>query len=179
MPFALHAGAAGDPAYAPIITKQPKEQVTIFTGKDLVLDVEAELPDGVEGTLSYEWYYRNDEVGRKEVGTGAKLVFPITKDIVPNRYTQLEHKFFAVVTNTYIDAEGQEQTASIQSNFCLVNTSLRPVETLSKDLRYLFVEGDLVWMLLMHPELLIGLLFTPISYPIHFIRFFFNSLIYR
>ena len=96
------ASAAGDPAYAPIITKQPKEQVTIFTGKDLVLEVEAKLPDGAPGTLSYEWY--RDDYG--VVGTNAKLVYPVKDDRTDNYYGMkyyFSRPFYAVVTNTYTD----------------------------------------------------------------------------
>jgi len=105
------ASAAGDPAYAPIITKQPKASVTVLTTKDLVLEVEAKLPDGVQGTLSYEWY----RDGRKVDGNGAKLVYR------SGGIASHDSRFWAVITNTYIDDEGQEQTASLTSDTCTVS----------------------------------------------------------
>jgi len=153
LPFALHTGAAGDPVYAPIITKQPKAQVTIFTGNDLILEVEAKLPDGVEGELSYQW--GSHRLGL--VGTDAKLIYPITWYTTSNYSGMPYHfqdDFHVVVTDTYIDEDGEVQTVSVKSNACRV--------TIVKDLG-----GFLRWWLngvtfipfdiLMHVQILFGL----------------------
>lgn len=146
--------AADDSAYAPIITKQPKAEVTVFTGKELVLEVEAKLPDGVEGTLSYEWI---SSLKRRVVGTDAKLIFPITWYTTSNYSGMPYHfqdDFHVVVTDTYIDEDGEVQTVSVKSNACRV--------TIVKDLG-----GFLRWWLngvtfipfdiLMHVQILFGL----------------------
>ena len=49
---------------APVITivTQPKKRVKTKTNKEITLSVEAKIPEGVNGTLSYQWY-RLDEDG--------------------------------------------------------------------------------------------------------------------
>jgi len=118
LPFVMRTGAAGDPAYVPVITKQPKPEVTAFTNKDLILEVEAKLPEGVEGTLSYAWYAEAWNGGL--VGTDAKLVYRSGSIYYRTSYFQVE------VTNTYLDEDGQEQTASVTSESCVV-TFIEPL----------------------------------------------------
>jgi len=169
------ASAADDPAYAPIITVQPKSQVTMFTGNDLVLEVEAELPEGIEGTLSYEWYCYSSRSGTTKVGTDAKLVLPITKNMLYD-ITQLEYRIYAMVTNTYNDDEGQNQTASTKSNSCTATVGLRLGDFIVSYLGVFFQKGMLTWLLFMHPEYLFVM---PFVVPFEFITFFINSLKYK
>jgi len=96
---------------APIITRQPNHvfptsSILVRTGRSFELEVQARLPDGVTGELSFEWF----EVGNDEpVATGPRAVFQIGMNgsIVTN-----DISFYAVVTNTYLDGDGNEQTAS-------------------------------------------------------------------
>jgi len=107
-------GAALDP-YAPVIMKQPKEeiyQVAAYPrGRNFTLEVEARLPEGVDGVLSYAWYDFDwtPESMAAPVAVGAKLELPIPeKDI--------ELTYCAVVTNTYVDPEdGETKTAYVKS----------------------------------------------------------------
>ena len=88
LPFALHAGAVGDSAYAPVITMQPKAaKNTVQVGKELMLEAEAKLPDGAEGTLSYAWYAYYSWAPELDseltpIATGAKVSIPITQDMI-------------------------------------------------------------------------------------------------
>jgi len=47
---------------APVITitKQPEAFTKTLTNKEITLSVEAKIPEGVEGTLRYQWYQRED-----------------------------------------------------------------------------------------------------------------------
>ena len=167
------AATAGDPAYAPIITKQPKAQATVFTNKDLVLEVEAKLPDGAPGTLSYEWY-RN---GYKIDGNDAKLIYPITDSLITKWDAfNVTNEFHVKVTNTYFDETSEEQTVSVESN----TSTVRIVMRLGSFLQYLsemFMTG--AFQLLAHPYLLIMLpliAIMPIWFSFAYIGIFISSL---
>jgi len=115
------AFAAADPN-APIITKQPTRAIPIYiqAGKTLNLEVQASLPQGGEGsngTLSYAWY----ENMTGPIPSGAKLSISTT---IPSSLNDAIQNFtyYVVVTNTYTDAQGQQQTAPIQSNSVAVVT---------------------------------------------------------
>jgi len=125
--------AAADDSYAPIIVKQPRATTAVKVGKTLKLSVEAQLP-AAGGELSYAWY--DSEDSETPIATGAELSLPVTKDmlgqdlfpqkdfspeveevlnqaelILPgNRY------FYVVVTNTYTDDDGIEQSVSVASD---------------------------------------------------------------
>jgi len=107
--FAPMASAAVDPN-APIITKQPKLFTIKRAGQDIVLEVEASLPEGSDGVLSYAWYdYDWQEEGkiRPPVATGAKL------QITDQDYAWTN--YWLVAINTYTDDDGATQTAYTQS----------------------------------------------------------------
>jgi len=160
---------AEDDPYAPIITKQPKASVTVFVGKTLVLEVEAELSDGVEGTLSYAWYSYSNQYGTRKIGNSANLVLPITDDMFDTFGESEKHSIYAVVTNTYVDEEGQEQTASTESDPSSVTMVKRfgdwlfsgsMIERMRDDfLYYIF------WSLVLHPEI------TFVGVIVYFVQF--------
>ena len=128
----IAADALGDPAYVPIIVTQPRETAAVRVGKTLKLSVEAKLPEA-GGKLSYAWYEYNS--GRTTFSTDAEMVLPVTKDMLGKDtfppedtspalkeiFNQTEltvpknHYFYAVVTNTYTDSDGVEQSASVTS----------------------------------------------------------------
>ncbi|MCL2494650.1 MAG: hypothetical protein FWE98_03215 [Oscillospiraceae bacterium] len=125
----LIPAAAAEPANpnAPIITVQPRSKVYIKTGDVLKLEVEAELPSGSEGELSYEWYayYGTDSTYyylRRLMATGEVLEYLVLEETMPNPYYPAyrdlwsDYIFYAVVTNTYVDGDGQEQSVSVQSD---------------------------------------------------------------
>jgi len=113
--LALPAAADSPDPYAPIITKAPDFPDAIDEGNTLILEIEAELPDGVEGELSYFWYWNiyewNSYVPGPPRATGPRLELLITDQtyyIKNNRYVI---EINVLVTNTYTDGSGVEQTA--------------------------------------------------------------------
>jgi len=103
--------------YAPIITRQPGEFLSfdMFTsGSKLNLMVDAQLPADVTGTLSYVWYEMSSD---EPVATGQAVT--ITADYIDDGGIFKVFAFceyYAIVTNTYIDEDDAEQTASVQSD---------------------------------------------------------------
>jgi len=95
--------------YAPIITKEPDFPDIFYIGDILVLDVEAKLPDSVDGELSYAWYdtWTNDwddfQKRNVPIATGASIEQKIPFDT--------DSLIGVVVTNTYTDEHGEIQTA--------------------------------------------------------------------
>jgi hypothetical protein len=104
------ASAAVDPN-APVITKQPSSSLKyIKTGKSFTLTVQADLLIGAEGTLSYAWY---ESPGNQLIATGSAARITATASngsMFPSSY------YYVVITNTYNDENGDQQTASIQSD---------------------------------------------------------------
>jgi len=113
--------AAGEPN-APIITMQPKaEKTTVQVGKELKLEAQANLPDGIKGTLSYAWYAYVDwtDPGTKPIATGAKVSIPVTQDMIgfgDPAILAIAGNFYVVVTNTYKDSQGKTQKAYTKSD---------------------------------------------------------------
>jgi len=97
------AMAADEDPYAPIITKQFTVPSSIRTSDTLVLEIEAELPQGVTGELSYAWYDLSWGTRQTLIGSGPKL--------------ELDMKYAGIVTigcrvtNTYMDGNNEEQAA--------------------------------------------------------------------
>ena len=98
---------------APIITHQPNAGLRIIAarvGSDITLRVRAALPEGVEGELSFAWFqYGYDE----PFATGAQATIEFSMELREVHFGLLS--FYVVVTNTYLDDEGQEQTVSVTS----------------------------------------------------------------
>jgi len=98
--------------YAPVITKQPKEFSSVRAGKSTTLEVQACLPDGVDGMLSYAWYEKMDPT--QPLSTSANAEISTLPEDLGTSYA--DNKYYCVVvTNTFIDEEGQERTASATS----------------------------------------------------------------
>ncbi|MDR2686260.1 MAG: hypothetical protein LBB75_00785 [Oscillospiraceae bacterium] len=127
--------AAEDPN-APVITKQPKSFVALFAGKTLTVEVAAALPTGTEGsggTLSYAWYDYDWQPGdfTAPIATGAKVTvdIPVSTDETFGREMLDPNRLLcAVVTNTYVDAEGATKTASTKSGLVKV-LGINPIGT--------------------------------------------------
>ena len=121
LPLGLSAFAADDPN-APVITLQPQDALKYpysQVGRDIKLQVKAQSPT-LTGTLSYAWYDYAWEEGDTEppIATGASVSIPATKDMLEDPSTGAvsgtaikEISFWVVVTNTYTDSDGAEQTA--------------------------------------------------------------------
>jgi len=107
----LHAAAAVevDP-YSPLITKQPKAFAVVFAGKELKLEIEAIPRTGDNGVLSFEWYDSDWQL--IATGTNVKIVMPAVDGLLMGQSLT----YFAVVTNTYEDANGQIQTSAVTSD---------------------------------------------------------------
>jgi hypothetical protein len=108
----LPAVAADEVSYDPIITQQPKPK-KVRVGLDFTLNVTAKLPQA-GGALSYQWY-QNDEAiagATQDSYQASSKGFPIAgKGFM---VTGSEYVWFSVVvTNTYQDATGETQTASV------------------------------------------------------------------
>jgi len=141
------AADEADP-YAPIITKQPIEYITVREGKKLVLEITAKLPDGIQGKLSYDWF---TEFGSEAIASGARASIPITRDMLYGM-TGFTYYFNVVVTNTYTDDNGEEQTASITSD----TVSARVYPGYGMALAY-------AWYQLGGGNLFIGIMMLPLS----------------
>ena len=102
------AGAAIDPN-APVITALPNSPISVKIGKSFTLTAQARLPAGAEGTLSYAWY---EFLGNRLVATGPSAT--ITAEASINGM-KVEKYYYVVVTNTYEDENGVQQTASVES----------------------------------------------------------------
>ena len=114
---------------APIITRQPSAPSLILAGNSLLLEVQAELPEGVEGELSFSWYMTALFIYPELVGTDAQVEIPASVFIQYTVDVQLFPRggfnFYVVVTNTFADEYGQEQTASVTSNEVRLNAAPR------------------------------------------------------
>ena len=99
--------------YAPVITVAPDYPESISVGDTLSVEVEAVLPDGVEGELSYAWYngdwYR--DISTSPIATGSELEIVITKEMVQSGSHGSDVYITVVVANTYEDENGETQTA--------------------------------------------------------------------
>jgi len=119
------AFADNDPAYAPIITKQPKNPLIPLAKSTIQLDVSANLPDGVDGILSYAWYNCDWQPGvtAEPIGADAKLSF--YTDTGSKNKLNSSFTLCVVVTNTYTDENGDAQTASAKSELITFTTMFR------------------------------------------------------
>jgi len=152
---------------APVITRQPSGPTMIVANRTIVLEVAAELPTGIQGELSVAWYARatTREDPAEQIATGARaeisssslgLVFEseIFDDIfMPGG----EYEIYAVVTNTYIDMEGQERQASVTSNAFTVYVAPSPINILSVYWNMAWSQGILMGLILFPLAMFLGL----------------------
>jgi len=123
--FALPAGAAepvkGGP-FAPIITKEPavtnEPSLSILrmfrVGDTIILETEADLPEGADGELSYAWYdYAYPDFVRGEpLATGQRVELVLTNDMVDTLGSGISFCYLRlVVSNTYVDENSEGQIA--------------------------------------------------------------------
>ncbi|MCL2508320.1 MAG: hypothetical protein FWF05_04005 [Oscillospiraceae bacterium] len=105
----LVPASAADADPTPIITVAPNFPNAAYAGDTLILGVEAVLPEGIEGELSYAWYSWPYHI-LEPIATGPELELLITNEMLEG-YSRPTMKITVVVTNTYIDENGKEQTA--------------------------------------------------------------------
>jgi len=122
---------AEDDPNAPVIIKQPSLTRWIRSRRTLALEVQAKLPDGIQGELSVAWYVSDQA---EPIATGAKTSISTSS---LGGYTGLgqyvpggSFDIYAVVTNTYTDSGGQMQTASIESDTSTVDIFISPLDTM-------------------------------------------------
>ena len=124
----IPAAAADDSLYIPIITRQPAGGLIdgmnfMRPGSDISLSVSALEPVG-GGTLSYAWYDYDWQEGDQTapVATGAAATIATSKDMFDDPAAGMsigsylkELTYCVVITNTYTDGDGEEQTAFVKS----------------------------------------------------------------
>lgn len=97
--------------YAPKIVSQPEEFFYVPAGGSAVMEVKAELPEGVPGELSYEWYdydWANTENGAAPVAVGSTFEVSGSYYDLPV-FSTVDKLYYPVVTNTYTDENGNVQ----------------------------------------------------------------------
>ena len=119
----ISAGAATKGGtFAPIITKEPVVTSDpslpllhmFLVGDTISLEIEADLPDGVDGELSYAWYdyAYPDYVLGEPLAIGQKVELVLTSDMVSASGTGISYCYLrVVVSNTYSDENNEEQVA--------------------------------------------------------------------
>ena len=165
---------------APIITRQPKPYAIMFAGNTLNLEIVASLPAGNGGTLRIDWYDYDWQPGDETapVASGAKAAIPIEVfnynlfDFPDS--SEMLISYYAVLTNTYIDSEGEIQTVSIKSEPAEIQI-VQPLRKIFADLRDIsayYGTAAVVYAFFMElPTFIFGLL------PAYFIAYF-GSLIF-
>jgi len=98
---------------APVITSHP-QSVGVNVGEAPVLSVLAILPEGVTGTLQYQWYqfltYR-----AYQDQAGIPIPYAVERTFTPPTNADGEYNYYVVVTNNNMFATGRA-TASVKSN---------------------------------------------------------------
>jgi len=157
--------SAADDPNAPVITKQPSGPEEILTGRTLTLEVQAQAPAAAPGTISVAWFVVDEDGNLRAapIATRARVAFPTTSlgHYLYSDDTPAEDdifipggifKFYAVVTNTYTDGGGTQQTATITSDTVRVNIINRPVDYIA-----------LYWNATWHYGFLRGLSLIPVN----------------
>ena len=101
----------------PIITREPAPPASVRVGDVLRLSIEAELPEGDDGELRYEWFVgeRTSPESREPVlEVGAFRPMADDRPVISVR---------VVVTNRWTDDEGRHQRASVERE---MEVELRP-----------------------------------------------------
>jgi len=141
--FAPMAAASDsvDP-YAPIFIKQPK--VTLKGTTTVVLEVDARLPDGVTGELSYHWYRYYNMFSSTHVAAGASVT--VDDDRKPiNDYRNFDQvldylliypTYYVEITNTYEDGDGNTKTSTITSDGVQVIIATPLIDVISECWEY-------------------------------------------
>ncbi|MEK0314971.1 S-layer homology domain-containing protein [Cohnella sp. 56] len=112
-------------AATPDIDSQPEPDTTVNVGDSVVLHVAASLDQGVNGSLSYQWY-RN---GSNSTSGGVQLGTPTGNSFfnVPTGGAGVNY-YYVVVINTDSSAPG-EKTASVTSSIAKVTVTAVPDTT--------------------------------------------------
>jgi len=91
---------------APAVTWVQRPDGPVDVGDTVVFEVAAQLPAGVQGQLSFAWYIVGMSPIQLPIATEPRLEFSAPRmGGFPLR---------VVVTNTYINAQGQQRTATTQ-----------------------------------------------------------------
>ncbi|MCL2495416.1 MAG: hypothetical protein FWE98_07160 [Oscillospiraceae bacterium] len=175
-PMAFAAAEEGG-LYAPYITKQARvEKTYVQLGKNLQLEVEARLPNGIEGTLSYAWYVKvpvGDGFEDKLIATEAKATVLVTQEMLGNPSTlQTSTSCYVIVTNIYTDEAGQAKEAYTKSStsqgitlfpgYSVIPEVTKALRTWPPPLSYFFpflVLPALLWTVFLQTYLIFAALF--------------------
>jgi hypothetical protein len=98
--------------YAPIITLLPQMPDIINVGDKLILEVEAELPEGVDGELSYAWYKHFDPPAHNNpISTESKLELTVTSNMLTRIGSSYYFPLTVVAINTYTNENNEVRFA--------------------------------------------------------------------
>jgi len=90
----------------PIITHEPAPPSKLRAGETLRVSIEAELPEGDDGQLSYAWFFRGE--------TSPSATRPALEMELTRYHFEASVPIRVVVTNTWTDDAGRRQTASVE-----------------------------------------------------------------
>jgi len=109
---------------APVITitKQPEAFTKTLTNKEITLSVEAKIPEGVEGTLRYQWYQIDEDgmdvelEGETSPVLRRHLAFDDTKRTFSGKvyYDVGSLCYYAIATCDYLE-DGQSKSVNVAS----------------------------------------------------------------
>ena len=116
---AIMASEPADP-YAPILNKRPRVTVKKDT---ITLSADAQLPEGVTGELTYDWYLYESMLSSKYVAAGASITVEAARRPIHNYWDfgeVLSHllvypTYYVQVTNVYEDADGTRKHSTATS----------------------------------------------------------------
>jgi|GEM_PF-5567585 len=169
---------------APVITitKQPKAFTKTLTNKEVTLSVEAKMPESVDSTLRYQWYYLNKAgtavkmEGETSPALRLRLMLDSPDEPLVNRY------YFVTITCDYIE-DGQEKSVSAASEKAEVavypspTDCFRTIWSFVTTVIHIKAEGSAAkfakWIVLVFelPTMLLMFLASPIMILFNYIRF--------
>ena len=110
---------------APVITitKQPEAFTKTLTGKEITLSIEAKIPEGVDGTLRYQWYQvDSDGIAVELKGETAavlrlRLTYEDLRNFKPSGETDngVRNLYYHVTVTCDYAENGQEKSISATS----------------------------------------------------------------
>ena len=120
----------------PIITRDLQNVTFVRASDTLVLEVEAGFRDSYEGELSYTWRINHDLI---PFAAGARIELD-TAELELNRWCFIVRyvSVSVTVTNTFVDGNGETQTAAISQTGYIVVTRCGVPNWLQNPIRTIF-----------------------------------------